>query len=67
MLRPISPEEQAAIASQLAQRPELQDLAQQIADKAWCELETNVLETLQLHLESMEDGIRAAGLRLECG
>jgi hypothetical protein len=65
MLRDISTEEQAAIASQLAQHPELLDLAQPIADNAWCKVETNVLETLELQLERMEDEIRASGLCLE--
>jgi hypothetical protein len=66
MLCDISPENQAAIASQLAQHPELQDMAQPIADSAWCKVETNLLETLQLQLEGMEDEIRASELRLEC-
>lgn len=66
MLRDMCPEDQAAVASQLAQHPEYQDLAQPIAEKAWFKLETNVLEILELHLETMEDEIRASGLRLEC-
>jgi hypothetical protein len=66
MLRDISPDDQAAIASRLAQHPELEDLAQPIADNAWCKLETNVLETLELHLERMDDEIRASELRLHC-
>jgi hypothetical protein len=66
MLGDISPKEQAAIASQLAQHPELQDLAQPFADNAWCITETLVLTMLGLHLRQMEVDIRASGLALEC-
>jgi hypothetical protein len=65
LLRNISPEDQATIASQLAQHPELLDLAKPMADNAWCKVETNMLETLELQLERMEDEIRASALRLE--